>query len=157
MRKLLIAATIISSGYGLPAFSAESPIAVLKNISGKVLVNQGKGFVAAKLQVELKTGDKIMVGEDGTATVIFAEISCTVDLSPVAVTTITDASMCAVPAPLESSAALETQPAIIPAVGEPPAGGIPPGFIALGFIAVGAGALAVSESLGDDSTPVTTP
>lgn len=154
MRKLLIAATIILTGFGLPAFAAETPFAILKNISGKVLINQGKGFVVAKPQVALKSGDKIMVGEEAAATVVFAEISCILDLAPLAVTTITDASMCAPPAPLESSAALETQPAIIPAVGEPPAGVIPPGFIATGIFAVGAGAL-VDAATQDNASAVT--
>jgi hypothetical protein len=53
--------------------------ATLSGISGSVLVNKGKGFVPAAGTVNLKAGDKVLVGEGGFASVAYGKCSVSLD------------------------------------------------------------------------------
>jgi hypothetical protein len=72
---------------------AESPAASLSDVSGKVLVNSGKGFVPALDLTALNVGDKVMVGDQSFATVAFAK--CSVALSTSTVYTVPAKGQCA--------------------------------------------------------------
>jgi hypothetical protein len=79
----------------------------LSNVSGEVLVNTGKGFVAVveNQAVTLKPGDKILVRDNSFATVSFAK--CAVALSQPTVFTVAKS------APCEESASLPEQSTVI--------------------------------------------
>jgi hypothetical protein len=58
---------------------AGTGVATISDVSGKVLVNQGEGFVPVAGSIELNAGDRVMVGDDSFATVTYAD--CSVSLS----------------------------------------------------------------------------
>jgi hypothetical protein len=73
------------------AMAAQS-VAVVQNVSGKVLVNKGKGFVPATGALQLGAGDRLLVGKDSTATISYAE--CAVSLAKPSVFTVTKVAPC---------------------------------------------------------------
>ncbi len=78
-----------------PVVAANAPVAQLQAVTGKVLVNQGKGFVPASGLLALNSGDKIMVGKDGSASVLYTTANCTVDVAASTVVAISDKAPCA--------------------------------------------------------------
>jgi hypothetical protein len=64
--------------------------------SGKVFINQGKGFKAVKHRINANVGDAVMVSPGGTATVVYDD-GCKVNVQPGAVLTIEQLSPCARP------------------------------------------------------------
>ena len=89
--------TISASLLALAMFSsaafAGNVAATISDFSGKVLVNQGKGFVPALGSISLKAGDKVMVGENSFAVVSYAE--CAVSISSPTVLSVTKDAPCA--------------------------------------------------------------
>ncbi len=77
------------------ALSASSiaQAATLGSVSGSVLVNQGNGFVAAKVGA-LQAGDTIMSRKDGNAVIAY-DGGCTVKVAPGSVVTVAAKSPCA--------------------------------------------------------------
>jgi hypothetical protein len=73
---------------------AASPMGQLKDIDGKVYVNRGKGFVLAQGDTELFQGDRVMVGEKGSATVNYYLAECDVMLTASTMTTIPSRAPC---------------------------------------------------------------
>jgi hypothetical protein len=73
---------------------AASPVGELKDIDGTVYVNRGKGFEPARGTTELFQGDRVMVGEKGSATVSYHIAQCEVMLGAVSMTTITEEAPC---------------------------------------------------------------
>jgi hypothetical protein len=67
------------------AVSAESPVASLTDIQGKVLVSQGEGFTSAAGLISLNVGDKIMVGPESSAAVYFEAAACSVVAKPASI------------------------------------------------------------------------
>jgi hypothetical protein len=97
---------------------AASPVAQLSNVEGKVYVNKGKGFAPVKGTVELSKGDRIMVGEKGSASLGYYLAGCDVMLTSSSMTTITEK------APCKGSSTMSTQGLVsgaggmlVPAVG----------------------------------------
>jgi hypothetical protein len=72
---------------------AADGVAVLSDAQGKVLVNQGDGFVPASIDMVLKPTDKLLVGKEGSATVSYT--SCAVMLAEAAVFTVSPKAPCA--------------------------------------------------------------
>jgi hypothetical protein len=60
----------------------ETPVvAVISATEGKVLINHGRGFVTAGPQAPLFPGDRILVGNDGAATVVYNSGTCSLALN----------------------------------------------------------------------------
>lgn len=76
-----------------PAFAA-SPMGQLKDIDGKVYVNRGKGFVQARDNTELFQGDRVMVGEKGSASINYYLAECDVMLTSSSMTTVAGKAPC---------------------------------------------------------------
>lgn len=76
-----------------PAFAA-SPMGQLKGIDGKVYVNRGKGFVQARDNTELFQGDRVMVGENGSASINYYLAECDVMLTASSMTTVAAEAPC---------------------------------------------------------------
>ena len=142
------------------AACASEPLGThLEAISGKVLVNQGEGFVAATSAMTLKRGTKILVGDDGAATLSYAQkqkpVPCYVNLKPATVTTVTDSGVCA----SKDEAALRglEDVTITPVANDdPPPSQIPPPLVGVGFFTIVAGA-AIYTLLDDDNDSVSAP
>jgi hypothetical protein len=124
------------------SFAAEPMGVHLEGVSGKVLVNQGKGFSAGLTNVSLKSGSKIMLGEDSTATLVFPQTklhdACQVELKPSSVTRVAGHGMC--DAQMGETQGLVEQPIITPTAGSGTPSSLPPEVVGLGFVAIVAGA-----------------
>jgi hypothetical protein len=108
------------------AAAADAPVANLFAASGKILVDQGHGFIAAAGQ-NLNDGDRIFVGDKSSANVAYA--TCTVKLDKPAVFVVSKAAPCA-----QGANQMEIGSVIIsPAVDDTPGGG---GIGTLGTIAL---------------------
>lgn len=146
------AASVVLSG----AAVAGASVAQIDNAHGKVLINQGKGFVPVTGLMSLNAGDKIMVGEQSFATVSYGE--CTVSLSSPTVFSVSAKAPCIAGAELTA-----VDGAFIVPTDAPPeeAGALLP-LLPLIFVGTGAaivGGLIVSDVLSDndESTGVTGP
>jgi hypothetical protein len=73
---------------------ATGPNATLSSVSGKVSVNQGREFVPAQSAMRLKAGDRIMIAENGAASITFDD-ACRMDLGASRVVTVPAKSTCA--------------------------------------------------------------
>ncbi len=131
------------------SFAAEPVGAYLEAISGKVLVNQGKGFSVGQGNVTLKSGTKVMVGENSGAVLVYpateSNAGCQIELKPTSVTRVTGAEMC--DTQLGETQGLAGDVVITPTAAE---SGIPPVLVGVGFFAIAAGAFAYSLSENDD-------
>lgn len=95
-------AALISGCLGLAlAFSASAAEqatpkdnSALTEAKGKVLVNTGKAFAPAAVDMRLKPGDRVMVQEDGEATITFDD-GCKLDIEENKLVTVPDQSNCA--------------------------------------------------------------
>lgn len=92
MRKL-IAIVMTTAFFSASAFAA-APVAQLESIAGKVLVNQGKGFVPATTGLALNAGDRILVGKDGAATLTYAAANCSVDVAATTIVSVDAKAPC---------------------------------------------------------------
>jgi hypothetical protein len=88
-----IGAMALSLALATSSLHAATMVAQVGNFHGKVLVNQGEGFVPVAGPLSLKAGDTVMVGEESFATVSYTE--CSVSLSEPTVFTVGEAAPCA--------------------------------------------------------------
>jgi hypothetical protein len=118
---------------------AASPMGQLKDIDGTVYVNRGKGFEPARGSTELFQGDRVMVGEKGSATVSYYLAECDVMLGAISMTTITEKAPCK-----DGSSVFDSRsPAVViaPAADVVPEAEGPPPYLLLGLAGAGAGVL----------------
>lgn len=92
--KFIVAALLASALAGTHALAA-APVAHVGKSSGKVLVNQGKGFVPLAEGAALFAGDKVFVGKDGAASIAYSDKECTVDIAPASVMLVQPVAPCA--------------------------------------------------------------
>ena len=84
---------LVASMLGLNAAQAASNFAEINLMQGKVLVNQGEGFVALAEGSALKVGDKVLVGKDSSA-IISYNGGCAVSINEAKVFTVAKAAPC---------------------------------------------------------------
>jgi hypothetical protein len=137
MRGIFISAvaSVILAG---PALAA-SPMGQLREIDGKVYVNQGEGFVPARGNVELFQGDRVMVGENASATINYYVADCDFMLSASSMTTIPGK------APCTGGSQTSTEGLVFPS-GSPSAGGL----VVTGIGVVGMGTLGIVAGTNDE-------
>jgi hypothetical protein len=135
----LLASTSIAGAAGLAEITASS---------GKVLVNQGEGFVPVAGMMSLNAGDTVMVGEESQAQISYAT-GCTVTAESTSVVTIAEVAPCAAGETIGSVGAAFVQPT---ADAAPLAEGMPMlPLILVGAVVVGGGIFIATEVFGDDS------
>jgi hypothetical protein len=140
--------------------ASELADARLQSVSGKVLVNQGKGFGAAADLMVVKAGSRIVVGKDSTATLVFPSDpsgeGCNVELAAATVTNVTGRDMCA--AQLSDTRAFVGQPVITPTASDG-ASDSSAVAVGLGFATLvgAAGIIAIVTNDDDNDTPVSAP
>ena len=71
MKKIIIAG--MASMAVCVAYADQVQLASLSNLDGKVLVNQGRGFVAAKPGMVLNDGDRVIALDGSKAAVVYAD------------------------------------------------------------------------------------
>jgi hypothetical protein len=138
MRKFLIASSAALTCLATGAVAAEQSFQLL-DISGKVLVNSGKGFAPAEANQALNEADQVFVGKNAVARVSIPEIGCTATLPENKVSVMNAKALC-------------KDPKITPAAYEGVPGEIPPVVIVGGIVAISAGAFIYA--LTEDGTPV---
>jgi predicted RecA/RadA family phage recombinase len=80
MKKLLSGICVLSFALCSNAYAIDA-VATLSGVSGKVLVNQGQGFVAVLGSQNLQAGDQVLVGDESHVTVTYMAAACSVDVS----------------------------------------------------------------------------
>ena len=93
MTSRFVSVTLIASMLGLSSAMAASNLAEIGLIQGKVLVNQGKGFVALIDGAALKAGDRVMVGKDSSAQISYNN-GCAVSVNSASVVTVASVAPC---------------------------------------------------------------
>ena len=82
----------------LPTLSAYAeavgPLAIFADVSGKVLVNQGVGYISAKSGMTLNAGEQVIVSDAANAAIRYVDVACTVELAPQSFSTIAAAAPC---------------------------------------------------------------
>lgn len=125
------------------AFAA-SPMGQLKDIGGSVYVNRGQGFFPVQGSIELMQGDRVMINEDGSATLTYYLSGCEVMLTASSMTTI------GAEAPCKGAGTSASTVGVAAAQGSS-SSGISTGALVAGGVGVaGAAGLAVALSSSDD-------
>jgi hypothetical protein len=88
MKKFVVAVTLLS-------FVSAANAASLSVNGGSVMVNKGEGFVSAVGSVDLKAGDKVLVGDGGFADLAYD--TCVVSLSKPTVHVVSKVAPCNTP------------------------------------------------------------
>lgn len=74
---------VLSAVLAVTLFASSALAAVeavgISGVSGKIMIDTGKGFTATSGLASLKTGDRIFVGKDSSVTVAFEACSVTLD------------------------------------------------------------------------------
>ncbi len=125
--------------------AAETPVANLLDVTGKILVGRGQGFVALS-ESTLKVGDHVFVGDKSSAIVAYA--GCTVKLYKPTVFVVSKAAPCLQGANSTQIGSVIISPAVDNAPGGSGGGLSPLGTAALvGLpIVVGGGLLLLTAS-----------
>lgn len=89
-----VVAVLASVAFSASISCALAGTADLVEVSGKVLVNAGKGFLPAKRDMKIKPGFEIFVADDATATLHFLDGKCDVVLSPASVIRVDQSRLC---------------------------------------------------------------
>jgi hypothetical protein len=128
------------------AFAADAPV-ILADIQGKVLVNSGEGFRAAKLGETLAIGDKVLVSENAAARLTGP---CEVILPEKQITVVRTDTLCA------AEAAVITPTHARPVPPPPPVGGAPV-VAGIGVFVAALGAFIITTLDNDSDNPVSGP
>jgi hypothetical protein len=89
----VFSAMALSLALASASVKAASSVAQMGDFHGKVLVNQGKGFVPVAGPLALQAGDTVMIGEESSATVSYNQ--CSVALTSPTVFTVGEKAPCA--------------------------------------------------------------
>jgi hypothetical protein len=127
--KLISATALVLAVY------SSAHAAKLTSVAGVVQANSGNGFVAAPVSTELKPGDQVMVGAQGSGVITYGN-GCSVHVKAGEVVTVTDDAGCK-PNALETGS--NAAPIAATSVAE-----IGVGTIALGVAVVGGAAFALT-------------
>ena len=89
MRPILKSAAAAAVMLGMAGQTwAADEVVEISEMSGKVLVNIGNGYAPVPDMTLLKEGDTVMVGDDGSAIIVYIDTRCRVRLPARTVTTI---------------------------------------------------------------------
>jgi hypothetical protein len=128
-----IAALVVSSSVASAAGLAE-----VTSSSGKVLVNQGKGYTPVSGLLSLKAGDLLMTGEGAQAQISYAD-GCIVTAQENAMIAIAVKAPCLSGQKVSTDGVVFVQPTAVMGPSAFPAGMLP--IVAIGAVVVGTGVL----------------
>lgn len=81
-------ALAVALALGMAGLAQANPVAMLYKVQGKVMVNQGEKFVAAKEGMALNAGDRIMAMDGARASLEYGN-ACTIQVAPNSSITVT--------------------------------------------------------------------
>jgi hypothetical protein len=125
-RQIGICVALLAVQLAVHAMAAE-PFALIADVEGKVLINQGNGFLVAKKAMPVEPGNRIFIGAKSEVSLTYNSMGCTAVLSKAAIVKITKTVECApelvlntmdavVAAPLAPAAAASGGASTIPTV-----------------------------------------
>jgi hypothetical protein len=122
--------------------------AQLNSINGKVLVNQGTGFLKPSSGMSLKIGDKIFVGHEASAVITYVADKCQVQVPANRVVAIEVLSPC-------QNKAVQIHPAADLPIPPEAQAYVPPRFPweVVGLVVIGGGACILLCDFDDDDKP----
>lgn len=126
---------LIGAMLSLNVAQAAANFAEISSIQGKVLVNQGKGFVALAEGASLKAGDRVLVGKGSGAVIAYAN-GCAVNLNEPKIVTVAKVAPCKAGAKVALAGSSLISPVADVMV---PAAGFPLPLLLIGGAAVGVG------------------
>jgi len=88
-----LVAFVAAFGFSTAAI-ADTGIATISNTTGKVLVNQGKGYFLVSGALNLNVGDQVMVGDKSTASIDYDKAKCHVTVNAKTVIVISSKPAC---------------------------------------------------------------
>ena len=88
-----VSSLLVASVLSMNCVQAASNVAEISSIQGKVLVNQGKGFVTLANSSILNAGDRVMVGKKSSAVIAYAN-GCVVTVGATKVVTVGKSAPC---------------------------------------------------------------
>ena len=91
-RNLLKTSATVAAMFGL--FAATGFAAELVRVEGKVSISRGDSFEPASQGMMLRSGDKVLVGERSSASLLYAEPGCVFEVAPASVVTVTESAPC---------------------------------------------------------------
>jgi hypothetical protein len=148
----LVALWLCASAMSTTAM-ADVPAAQLDLVQGKILVNQGQGFVAPVHYVSLQFGDKVFVGQHSSVSIHYIAVGCAVTYAAPAVVTILEKVPCKVGQTLGMVDSVFVQPAGAAILAAP---AVSPAMVGLGYsgaVASSAAADAIVQALQPVSAP----
>ncbi|MCF7985239.1 MAG: hypothetical protein K9L70_12610 [Thiohalocapsa sp.] len=163
-KALAMTATGVALTAVLSTSLASQPVGEIKRVEGSAMISQGAQYVAAREGMQLHELDRILVLEDSSALLQFAD-GCTHNMSAQELLTVGPRSTCATPEPvgvqdIEPVGAQDIERTAVSqleagAGGATFAGSTTAGLIPLGIGAAGGFGWALSEGVGsDDRDPV---
>ncbi len=93
MKKTILIALCAGSISLASSLSAAEGVAILDEIKGSVLVNQGENFVPGVEGQSLNSGDRVMVTKNGNAIIVFGK-DCQTEVKTGTIVTIPEQSIC---------------------------------------------------------------
>ncbi len=114
----IVVACAVALGAGVSVAQAANEVATLGQVAGKVMVNKGKGFTAAKAGMGLANNDRLITLDGGSASVVYMD-GCTTNVKPNSVLAISGAAGCKAQAlSVYAPAPTTSQPIRFAAVGD---------------------------------------
>jgi len=93
-RSLSTTSAAVAAVLGLFAATGFAAAAELVRIEGKVSVSRGGGFEPASQGMMLQAGDKVLVGEESSASLLYAEPGCVFEVTPASIVTVAESAPC---------------------------------------------------------------
>jgi hypothetical protein len=143
MRSILKSAAVAAALMSVAGQALANEVVEISEMSGKVLVNMGNGYVQVPDMTLLSEGDTVMIGDDGGAIIVYLDTKCRVRLPARTVTTISLPDPCkAAPVVTGGGSSFVSSPVT---------------WIALGGLAFAGGIALLIANHDDNSDPVSKP
>jgi hypothetical protein len=149
-RNLSKTSAAVAALFGLFAATGFAAAAELVRVEGKVSVNRGVGFEPASQGAILKPGDKVLVGEGSSASLLYAEPGCVFELASASVITVAESAPCVAGESVSQGESVF----VTPVQDQPPPGEVDmtPLYVMGGgaFVGTVVGFIAINEQNNDD-------
>jgi hypothetical protein len=145
----LAIAILAASAFTVEAMAAQS-VATISSTDGKVLLDRGNGFHAAKAGMELFHDDRVLVSADSALTISYPD--CALAITKPSLLTITKTAPCAPDQSADLNGAVMIQPAVFDGFAETELSGVL-ALAGVAGVAIAVGVLALSyedRSLSDE-------
>jgi hypothetical protein len=149
-RNLSKTSAAVAAILGLFAATEFAAAAELVRVEGKVSVSRGGGFETASQGMMLQAGDKVLVGEESSASLLYADPGCVFEVAPASIATVAESAPCV----SGESVSQGESVFVTPVQDQPPVGEVnmTPLYVmgGIGFAGTVVGFIAIHEEQQDD-------